>query len=313
MQIYGSLKPTTPRLIQMQNEGNLLVFTDVVSPHAQTTLSLRKVLTFSNFENQSIPWYKQNNLVSIFKQNGYPVYWISNQLDIESMYSSSTQIIASLSDVSIFVSRFKRHFDEVFYDEKILPELDAILNKHPTKGFFVLHLMGTHSSYGNRYPSEFSKFSDLSMDLPTRMRARYFNAVFYNDYVVSEIFKRFSNEDSIVIYLSDHGEEVYEFRDFIGHTDDKVSRFMVEIPMIVYVSNLFKQKHSKLYEKMQHALNRPYMSDDVIHMILDLAGIKIEGFDPRRSLINDAFDPLRKRIIGGKDYDLELKAEQSKH
>lgn len=313
MQIYGSIEPTSPYLTQIQKKGNLLVFSDVISPHAQTTLSLRKVLTFSNFENQDTPWYRQGNLVSIFKKSGYPVYWISNQLDIESIYSSSTRIIASLSDVSIFVSKFKRHFDEVFYDEKILPELDQILKTDRRNGFFVLHLMGTHSSYGNRYPSNFSKFSDLSLDVPNRMRARYFNAVLYNDYIVSEIFKRFSDEDSIVIYLSDHGEEVYEFRDFIGHSDDKISRFMVEIPMIIYVSDLFKQKHFKIYQRMQNALNRPYMSDDVIHMILDIAGIKVDGFDPKRSLIHKEFDASRKRIVGGKDYDLELKGEQSKH
>lgn len=314
MQIYDSSRSTTPILAEMQKKGEILVFSDVISPHAQTTLSLRKVLTFSNFENQSTPWYQQDNLVSLFKRSGYPVYWISNQLDIESMYSSSTRIIASLSDVSIFVSRFKRHFDEVFYDEKILPELDEIRKAHQQeKGVFILHLMGAHSSYGNRYPSEFAKFSDLSIDVPTRLRARYLNAVFYNDYIVSEIFKRFSHEDSIVIYLSDHGEEVYDFRDFVGHADDKISRFMVEIPMIIYLSDLFKQKHPKIYQQIQSALTRPYMIDDVIHMVLDIAGIRTDGFDPRRSVINDAFNSSRKRIVGGKDYDLELKGEESKH
>lgn len=34
--------------------GGIIVFDNIVSPHAQTTLSLRKVLTYLNYENEKI-------------------------------------------------------------------------------------------------------------------------------------------------------------------------------------------------------------------------------------------------------------------
>ncbi|EAJ2878826.1 hypothetical protein A0X34_01955 [Campylobacter coli] len=40
------------------------------------------------------------------------------------------------------------------------------------------------------------------------------NAIYYNDFVVSKIFNYFKNEEPIVFYLSDHGDEVCDFRDF---------------------------------------------------------------------------------------------------
>ncbi|MCE3047238.1 phosphoethanolamine transferase [Helicobacter kayseriensis] len=309
MQIYGYQKPTTPRLQSLVKKGNLFVFSDVVSPHAQTTLSLRKMLTFSNVENSQIPWYEQGNLIGSFRGSGYRVVWISNQLN--ATHGGSTGIIASLSHETHFVSEYKRNFDEVFYDGKLLEAFDHLKPMDSKNHLYVFHLMGAHASYGKRYPETFAYFDDATLDLKKRTIARYDNAIFYNDYVVSEICERFANQDSLVLYVPDHGEEVYDAREFAGHADDNMSRFMVEIPFIVYVSDLFKKKHPLIYHQIQQSLKRPYMTDDLIHTLLDIAGIRVSGFDPTRSLISPSFNPTRKRIVGGsegRDYDKELKS-----
>lgn len=317
MSLYGYGKPTTPILSKLQESGNLLVFQDVISSHASTTFSLRKVLTFKNYESQNTPWYQFQNLVSLMHQAGYQTFWLSNQEP--SYHPQPYSIIGSLSDQSIFISEYKQRFDG-----DLLSVFDLFKTKLDRRGesslsggggsFYTFHLMGTHGPYQDRYSKEFTYFKIPFNNLSLRYIARYDNAVLYNDYVVSEIFKRFSQSDSIVIYLSDHGEEVTELEeDFIGHSDDRVSRFMVEIPMMIYVSDLFKQKHPKLYKQIKHSLSRPYMSDDLIHTILDIAGIETEEFDPKRSVINDQFDATRKRIVGGKDYDTELRGQKSRY
>ena len=40
--------------------------------------------------------------------------------------------------------------------------------------------------------------------------AHYDNATRWNDEVVDRILSNFANEDAVVVYFSDHGEEVYD-------------------------------------------------------------------------------------------------------
>ncbi|TLD88292.1 MULTISPECIES: sulfatase-like hydrolase/transferase [Helicobacter] len=193
--------------------------------------------------------------------------------------------------------------------------------------FYALHLMGNHAKYYNRYPTNFAHFASKDMlcqedNSPQKganieENMHYDNATLYGDFILSEIIKRFESSDSIVIYFSDHGEEIYDFRNFIGHSDSKISRFMVEIPFIIYVSDSFIQKHPKLYKRLQRAQNTKYMNDDLMHTLLDIAGISLKGYESQRSLIatNKAFLKSRMRKVGEKsnikDYDKELKTQES--
>lgn len=317
MEIYGYSRGTNPLLKQWVSVGggggNIIVFDNVVSPHAQTTLSLRKVLTYLNYENEKDIEiiYGYGNLVSTFNLAKYTTFWISNQMDKN---NGIVGTIASFATHSDFVSRYKQTFDDVFFDEKVVTSLDRMRDKKTQKNMYVIHLMGSHASYGNRYPKNYNVFNDSLFSGRQRTISRYDNSVLYNDYIISEIFQRFSDSDSVVVYISDHGEELYENGDFLGHSDDRISRFMVEIPMLVFCSRIFIEKHPTIYEQLVKNKKTPYMTDDLIHTILDLAGIDdISVFDKTRSLINEDFNSKRVRMVGGiqgRDYDRVLKHER---
>lgn len=87
---------------------------------------------------------------------------------------------------------------------------------------------------------------------------------------------------------------------------------MLEIPFVVYVSDTFKQKHKDLYVRIKNAdKSAPYMIDDLMHTLIDLSGVKFEGFEQKRSIFSDddSFLRQRKRLVGDKyiDYDKELR------
>ncbi|WP_258443215.1 phosphoethanolamine transferase [Helicobacter sp. 16-1353] len=187
------------------------------------------------------------------------------------------------------------------------------------KNFYIIHLMGTHGAFKNRYPRAFDKFTkddiknpDLSLE-QRQIRAEYANAILYNDFIVSEIIKRFKDKNSLVFYFSDHGEEVYDFRDFAGHTGSMVSRFMVEIPFLVFMSDEFIATYPNLSQKIQNAKNKPFMSDDFIHALLDVSGIKVGEFESSRSLFSDDFNQKRIRMVYDKNYDFELRNQSDKY
>ena len=45
------------------------------------------------------------------------------------------------------------------------------------------------------------------------------------------------------------------------------------------------------------------MTDDIIHVVLDLLSIKTTDYDSSKSVINDDFDVNRPRIFAGCIYD----------
>ncbi len=168
-----------------------------------------------------------------------------------------------------------------------------------------MHLLGTHTDYRLRFPAEFEVFK--ADDEPAKdsyqreYQADYDNAVLYNDFIVDEIIKRFEDKDAIVIYISDHGELVFEDGIQFGHGPGHDGREL-DIPMIVWFSAQFKTAHPELVERISAAKDRPFMTDDMIHALLDLMAIQTPDFDSRRSLFSEDFDATRKRILKGKEY-----------
>ena len=187
-------------------------------------------------------------------------------------------------------------------DEALLPLLDDALQDAAPKNFYVLHLMGTHAGYKERYPTEYNLFSATdetkgTNDKQKATRAQYDNAVRYNDFIVNEIIRRFENKNAIIIYVSDHGEECYEDRDFFGHIEANGTFNMIEIPMLVWESPEFISNYPLLHEKLTNAAARPFMTDDMLHVLLDIMQIETPDFNPQRSIINPAYDSSRQRLF----------------
>lgn len=98
------------------------------------------------------------------------------------------------------------------------------------KNFVVFHLIGNHFEYKNRFPKEFSRFnlnntSYFSQNKSLRVTNNtdkqvvtdYINSVYYNDYVLHSLIELFKDKDSLVIYLSDHGDDMFESSAFNTH------------------------------------------------------------------------------------------------
>lgn len=346
MSLYGYPLSTTPLLdeLRAQKPDNFFVFTNVISSHAQTHESLSLALTFANQDSQGLntnalapkqkikktPWYEHLNIFDALKLGGYYTLAFSNQESISLWGNSATSILNRANDVEYVNISDKMNMAR--FDEELLKLLDLRLKGQDTESvqelqvsenaprFYALHLMGSHAKYYNRYPLEFARFSAEDMEGQGFYRAKesdqenshYLNSIVYGDFVVREIIKRFEDLDSLVIYFSDHGEEVYDWRSFIGHSDSKISRLLVEVPFMIYVSEGFKAKHPALYKRIKKAQHQKYMHDDLMHTLLDISGVRLKGYEPKRSIFssNTKFLDSRLRIVGSvdnpKNYDKDL-------
>lgn len=309
MHLYGYELPTTPKLDKMAQAGEIYVFKDVISPHAYTIGSLREVFTFHNYEAQG-KWYKYNNIIDIANAAGYTTYWLSNQ-ETSGQWANVALAYANRSTHKAFTG-VRQSYEKSFRpDGELLPLLYKAMDNTNSKNFYVLHLMGAHGDYKSRYTPDFAKFtaSDEHKNSASKneARAQYDNAILYNDTIVTQIMEAFKDKNAIVIYMPDHGEEIYDVGSSKGHSDDNATKTMLEIPFIIYTTAQFRQKYPELNARIASSVDRPYMTDDMIHTLLDIMSIQTADYQPTRSLINPDFNAERKRMFLGKNYDTDMK------
>ncbi len=309
MSLYGYRLPTTPKLDEMAKNDEIYVFKDVISPHAYTIGSLREVFTFHHYESTN-KWYENANIFDIANMAGYKTYWLSNQ-ESSGQWANVALAYANRCDYHEFTGARQSYEQSFRPDGELLPMLYKYMDNNNEKNFYVLHLMGGHGDYKNRYTPDFAKFKPIdetrNSASQNEYRAEYDNAMLYNDTIVTQIMTAFKDKNAIVIYMPDHGEEVYDTGNLKGHSDDNATRFMLEIPFIIYTTPSFREKYPQLDARIKNAVDRPYMTDDLIHTMLDIMSIETPEYEPTRSIINENYNVRRKRMFLDKDYDESMK------
>ena len=117
--------------------------------------------------------------------------------------------------------------------------------------------------------------------------------------------------------LSDHGEEVFDYAHRNGRIHDATlspdcCRHQYEIPFMIWMSDRYRAARPELAAAIARAVDRPYMTDDLPHLLLDLAGLSCRWFDPTRSVVNDRFDASRPRLLRDDKVDYDLIMRQAK-
>ncbi|GAA7472159.1 hypothetical protein HpBHB15_15080 [Helicobacter pylori] len=286
MQLYGYSAPNNPLLSELANEreresNNLFVFSDTISKEGSTSDVFESLLNYSDAETTK-PWYHYHNMIDIFKRSHYETFWLEKQF--VDQWSLIQDLVSSRSKNRYLLQRDRNRYflpkEWTSYDEDILTFYSKnIPSQLKSKNFIVFHLRGSHKTYSERFPQSFAKFkpSDLSFsnlhasnDRDKQIVADYVNSLYYNDFVLNGIFNLFKDKDAIVFYLSDHAQDIFESGPTYGHSCSKAG---LEIPFMIYVSDIFKEKHPEKVKLIKNALNKPFMSDDLIHSLLPLVGI----------------------------------------
>lgn len=311
--------PTTPLLMQQQQKGNLVVYTDAVAPFNFTSNAFKYM--FSTWDEESgDEWTRHTLFPAVFKKAGYCVDFYTNQFamaqtDMWDFAGGTVFNHHGLSELQ-FTHRNPDIFD---YDGELLRELPSAdsLTAHPT--LLIVHLRGQHVKYDNRYPQAYAKFTPNDEKTPfggetgREIAAHYDNATLYNDAVVNTVFEMLKNTDGIGIFLSDHGEEVYDWCDKYERTNERtitpeVARYQYEIPLMFYMTDTFKLRHPDVAEAVTTSANRPFISSDLCHLLFYLGGISIPDYQEKRNILSPQYDKTRKRIIGSStDYDELMK------
>ncbi len=233
---------------------------------------------------------------SCFKNAGYFTSMYDNQYFVKPQMNF-------LSNASVSEAMFnKRNTKRYKYDGDMIKDIQ-VENK-PT--LYVIHLQGQHYTYNARYPKSFEYFTPSQYDSKRftdeqRLHlSEYDNVTRYNDYVVNELIKKFENTNTILIYFSDHGEELYEQSDYNGHGNSpfvKDLSYQIRVPFIVWMSKSYKAANMELFKKVKKCEAYPIITDDISHLLLDISGVRTKDFNPTRSFVNDKYNINKPRIV----------------
>ena len=302
--LFGYQRQTNPLLEKIDNE--LILFDDVISPYAVTYLSLSHVLTQMNLNNQ-MNFTDSLSLVGLSSKAGFKTWWLSNQ----PQYEGTTLSLSLVADEVRYV------INSGVTDSSLLPEIKKALADEAKHKVIFVHLRGSHMTYEKRYPQSRSHFVDASgikiyTDKPTQKQIdvvnAYDNSIRYTDEVLRQIIDDLKKEKKIsgLVYFSDHGEEVYDHKDFIGHELKRVSPEMFEIPFLVWTNDSYKEAFPSKHQSMVANRSKSILADDFFHFGLCFMGINSSLYNKELSFCDSDFVPKERKLAGYTYQDGEL-------
>jgi heptose-I-phosphate ethanolaminephosphotransferase len=322
-QLYGYDVKDTPRQRKLERRGLLTKFDDVVSCWNLTSFVFKNVLSM-HVVGEKGEWCDYPLFPELFRKAGYKVTFLTNQFLPEAkqaVYDFSGGFF--LNNPTLSKAQFDVRNTQLHpFDDGLLADYDRFLKdgKIDLKGhnLIIFHLIGQHVSYNTRFPRDRHKFTadDYTERRPDigngrrRMIANYDNACLYNDSIVDQIVKRFANKNAIVIYMPDHGEEIYEpgrnivCRNHSAEVDWPLAHYEFEVPFWIYCSHRYALAHPQVFKAIKDAKGKRFMTDALPHMLVWLAGISTKSYHPQYNLLSPDYNEMRPRILKGTaDYD----------
>ncbi|CAI3803885.1 phosphoethanolamine transferase [Rheinheimera sp. MM224] len=307
LQLNGYNRATTPRLAGTKN---VISFTNMVSPWAWTRMSVPVILSRKNATDQRY-FPTETSLVAAFKEAGFSTSWLSTQSPL-GVHDSSIALHASEADQVQYLNPvgYKK---EGFYDDILLPAFERVLQQNEPKQLIVLHTLGSHFSYADRYPDAFDLFTPsgkgqlVSMHdqkSKTLLNNAYDNSVAYTDFFLFNLIKQLEQTQSIssLLYVSDHGENIFDGqcgKSGHGHNTERDYR----VASILWTSETYNLQYPQKKTLAEQRREQPLMTSSIFHTVLDLAAIQYPDQKLSKSWVSPDWRPSPRILQQGLDFD----------
>ena len=260
----------------------------------------------------------------LFRRAGYSVNFFSNQYILRGFLKGTTNQAGHffLADYEVSDSLFTfRNTKTSKYDIGIVEQVHEYKKDHSKQSYTldIIHLIGQHFDYSERYPKpdnslSMDNYDGKGINMEDKLTLmQYDKATHYNDIVLDSILNLYQDENAIVLYLADHGEEAYDDQPIHGRLFQEPTpsqaRYEFEIPMWIWCSESYRQTHPEILQRLEESVNKPFLSDGLSQVLLYIAGISCSWYDDTRNLLSPNYRS-KQRIIGGSvDYDELMKTK----
>jgi lipid A ethanolaminephosphotransferase len=176
-------------------------------------------------------------------------------------------------------------------DEVMLKDLDSRLTQARGTQLWVMHQLGNHGpAYWRRYPREFNRFQPACQDDDLGKCSReeivnaYDNALLYTDHVLARLIAglqaRAKEVDSVMLYVSDHGESLGENGLFLHGMPYAIAPAQqTEVPMVMWMSEGAAASTGVAASCLEAQAGEPASHDNLFHTLLGLLDVRTSLYE----------------------------------
>lgn len=306
--LNGYARKTNPLL---EKTENLVNFPHTTSCGTVTNISVPCMLTHATRGNLT-PITTETSLISIFKKLGFETSWLGAQ----GAFSARDPItVISREATNLHILSPSRRDGQTAYDEELFPYLDRALQAQQNS-LIILHTLGSHFQYNERYPKAFEIFKPVcerwikrpfayfAKTMPTGQGVKdvfekvgelnedcfrkgnlintYDNTILYTDWFLSQVIAKLRDKNTLFVYVSDHGQSLGENGKFFHLHNGEANNW--QVPMMWWASPDFIQHHGSLWQSLQSKSQQAVSHDNLFHSIMDCSGVESQLIDKSLSL-----------------------------
>ena len=291
LSLYGYGRETTPELDKMRDE--LIVFRNVISAMPVTNYSLYYALTFKTMADQMHP---RATIMSVLDRAGYHID------------AYSTQENFGENSVSALFTQWHPKYYENEFDECLVDDVREALSNRNGPTLIILHIMGSHITYRNRYPESFSYFVEEKTDISGKEISPLFqenintydNSIRYTDSVLKSIIVELKNAGgkNLLFYFSDHGENVET--SFLQNYRDAEKRDSYEVPFLFWFSPEYRASYPARIAAAEAAADKPIQLDRAAEGILSVLGVSSQEYPASENFLSPEFELKPRYMMEGR-------------
>lgn len=279
----GYARDTTPRLKELQGQGDMVYFSNVSSCGTNTQASVPCMFSHLGKQGFEDSNDRYENLLDVLQRAGLAVLWMENQSGCKGVCERVPNVDTRALDVAGVCQ------DGQCLDEVMLHQLPQELAKLPAerraKGtVVVMHQMGSHGpAYYKRSPQALKQFlpectSHALQECPVEhIQNAYDNSLRYTDHFLADTVQwlQAQKRPTALIYVSDHGESLGEKGLYLHGMPYRMAPVeQTHVPMLAWASKPLQRDMHWNMACLQARAAQPWSHDHLFHTLLGLARVR---------------------------------------
>lgn len=303
MSLYGYERETNPQLKQAKQGLDFFLAKNSCSSQPSTHLSIADIMLGGQAQKIDADGAAPANMLSIMKDAGYQIDWLSNQQ--QAGYGAARAFWSGALHQSVFLNKtdYRLGYD---FDETLLPAVESALTKQLQPKVVVVHMLGSHPGYMMRYPKKFERWAGAAEvpDSVARKNAAdfdaaafnaYDNSLLYSDYVIAKLLTLAQKHQvASVVYFSDHGQNLGETNSHVGHSTENGPRQGFSVPLLFWLNTDQLTGLNLDYTTFKANLEKPFSLERIEYSLFDLYGIVLLQSQPEKSLFSNQYQVAKR-------------------